>query len=142
MAPFYGLRSTNTKKYVSNLLKCQQTFYNSSIYNVTLENPIRYCNGSVYNTNSGLIDFQAIALNMASSTCCAGDQDYEGKLFNSQGNSANVPFALRYSTYLKSARGGRNIFVFNNRNPFIVNYLGKIEGQIGGSGMPPRNQLI
>lgn len=26
--------------------------------------------------------------------------------------------------------------------PIFVNYLGRMEGQSGGSGMPPRNQLI
>jgi len=152
MAPYYGLYKTNKKNIINNLLKCQQTFYNVNNSDTTgLDvslglgvEAIRKCRGSIYNTNNGLYDINALNitnLDSLNNSCCPKN-DYEGKLFTSQSTTTNMSYLQRTATYIKSARGGKPVFInLNLEEPFIVNYLGRVQGQLGGSGAPLRNKF-
>ena len=149
MAPYYGLHKTNQKNIIKNLLKCQQSFYNvdnSETHGLGSE-AIRKCKGSIYNTNNGLYDITAVNIDInnldnSNNTCCNTDNNYEGKLFTSQSTTTNRSYLQRTSTYLQSARGGKPVFVnLNLEEPLIVNYLGRVQGQLGGSGAPLRNKF-
>jgi hypothetical protein len=142
MPPFYGLSNTNKKPIISNLLKCQETFYNINNKNrLGLgKEAIIMCKTSIYYNNSGTFDINAITLDNSTKGCCNNDNDYVGKLFSSQSTYVNKSRQFRYAAYVKSSQGGRPVFVFSNFNqPYIVNYLGRLEGQYGGSGAPLRN---
>jgi hypothetical protein len=147
MAPYYGLYKTNQKNIINNLLKCQQTFYNidnSDIIGLGLgADAIRNCRGSIYNTNNGLFDINALRIEIDNSnSACCPKNEYEGKLFTSQSSTSNRSYLQRTSSYLLSARGGKPAFVnINTEQPFNVNYLGRVQGQLGGSGAPPRNRF-
>jgi hypothetical protein len=145
MAPYYGLHKTNQKNNINNLLKCQQTFYNvnNTDNNGLGAEAIRNCRGSIYNTNNGLYDINALRLEAfnSNSSCCPRNE-YEGKLFTSQSRTSNLSYLQRTSNYVQSARGGRPVFVnINIEQPLNVNYLGRVQGQLGGSGAPPRNRF-
>jgi hypothetical protein len=145
MAPYYGLNKTNQKKIIKNLLKCQQTFYNVDNSDITGlgADAIRNCRGSIYNTNNGLYDINAlnIEINNSNNSCCPRNE-YEGKLFTSQSSTSNRSYLQRTSGYLQSARGGKPAFVnINIEQPINVNYLGRVQGQLGGSGAPLRNRF-
>jgi hypothetical protein len=142
MAPYYRLYKNNQKSIINNLLKCQQTFYNVDNSNTIGfgTEAIRNCKGSIYNTNNGLYDISA--LNADPNNSCCPRNDYEGKQFTSQSTTINTSYLQRTAAYLKSARGGKPVFVyFNLGQPFVVNYLGRVEGQSGGSGAPLRNRF-
>ena len=146
MAPYYGLHKTNQKNIINNLLKCQQTFYN--IDNVNTNGlgavAIRSCKGSIYNTNNGLYDINALNienLDSSNNSCCPKN-DNEGKQFTSQSTTSNRSYLYRVGTYLQSARGGKPAYInINTEQPFNVNYLGRVQGQLGGSGAPLRNRF-
>jgi len=60
----------------------------------------------------------------------------------SQTTSGNTSRAMRKSQGLRAAVGvGGRIQFGNYTGPQIVNYLGKVEGQAGGSGIGPRNKF-
>ena len=148
MAPYYGLNKTNQKNIIKNLLKCQQTFYNvdnSDIIGLGLgADAIRNCRGSIYNTNNGQYDINALNITNldASNNSCCPRNEYEGKLFTSQSNTSNRSYLYRTATYLQSARGGKTAYInINIEQPFNVNYLGRVQGQLGGSGAPLRNRF-
>jgi hypothetical protein len=54
------------------------------------------------------------------------------------GNDPNQTTIQRISHQLKNPLGGTTVFGING-NPIPVNYLGRREGQSGGSGAPIRN---
>jgi hypothetical protein len=54
------------------------------------------------------------------------------------GNDPNQTTIQRISQQLQHPLGGTTVFG-NNGNPIPVNYLGRREGQSGGSGAPIRN---
>lgn len=145
MAPYYGLNKTNQKNIIKNLLKCQQTFYNIDNSNITGlgTDAIRNCRGSIYNTNNGLYYINALNIEIINSnnSCCPRNE-YEGKLFTSQSTTSNRSYLYRTGTYLQSARGGKPSYInINTEQPFNVNYLGRVQGQLGGSGAPLRNRF-
>lgn len=56
--------------------------------------------------------------------------------------SGNMSTAMRKSQGLRAAVGvGGHIQFGNYTGPQVVNYLGKVEGQAGGSGVGPRNRF-
>lgn len=73
-------------------------------------------------------------------TCkCIQPQKY---LFSSSSPSQVLPYKERISLYITTAIGGR--VHFGNRylgRETIANYLGRYEGQPGGSGTPIRNKF-
>jgi len=74
------------------------------------------------------------------STCnCIKPQKY---LFDSSSPSYVLPYKERISLYIVTAIGGR--VHFGNRylgKETVANYLGRFEGQPGGSGTPIRNKF-
>ncbi len=55
-------------------------------------------------------------------------------------NDPNQTTAMRYSEILRNSLGGRTSFGISGR-PIQLNYLGRREGQSGGSGAPLRNRF-
>lgn len=64
----------------------------------------------------------------------------EYKQFSSQATLTNLSRAMRISQTIRSAVGGGTQFG-NYDGPPVINYLGKVEGQVGGSGAPLRNRF-
>lgn len=61
----------------------------------------------------------------------------------SQGTNPNVSKYMLKSQFINSSRGGTIQFGnFYLGQPLTLNYLGRMEGQPGGGGMPPRNNFI
>lgn len=72
---------------------------------------------------------------------CNSDDDNKVKKDSANPYGANWSTARLNSRLLwaqkKAGYGGA--VVFGARRPIVVNYLGRVEGQPGGSGRPPRN---
>ena len=64
----------------------------------------------------------------------------QSKQFSSQAAQSNLSRAMRISEVIRSAVGG-GIQYGNFDGLPVINYLGRIEGQVGGSGAPPRNRF-
>ena len=64
----------------------------------------------------------------------------QSKQFTSQASAGNLSRAMRASQTIRSAIGG-SVQYGNSSGPLVINYLGKVEGQLGGSGAPPRNRF-
>jgi hypothetical protein len=66
----------------------------------------------------------------------------EYKKFSSQSAYSNTSRAQRISQVINSTIGGSVQFGnYYLGQPVVVNYLGRTEGQPGGSGAPPRNRF-
>ena len=66
----------------------------------------------------------------------------EYKKFSSQSISPNMSNAQRISQMLRRTNGGRIHFGnYYLGEPVVFNYLGRVEGQPGGSGVPLRNKF-
>ena len=143
MAPYYGLTNTNKKPIVSNLLKCQQNFFNPNSDgkgNLGKETIIS-CKLSAYANNQGLFLINPSSIGNSESECCNNINNYEGKLFTSQSTTANISKQMRYANYINALNGrGKPVYVLNY-NQLSFNYLGRIEGQYGGGGVPLRNRF-
>lgn len=63
----------------------------------------------------------------------------EYKQFTSQAAQTNLSRAMRISQTIRSAVGGS--IQYGNNELQVINYLGKVEGQVGGSGAPPKNRF-
>jgi hypothetical protein len=62
--------------------------------------------------------------------------------FVSQSNTPNTSYNSLLSQKIKSSVGGSTQFGnYYLGKPPVFNYLGRLEGQPGGSGSPPRNQF-
>jgi hypothetical protein len=56
--------------------------------------------------------------------------------------TGNQSYNQRIANTIRIGNGSRVEYGNNYlRKPIFVNYLGRMEGQPGGSGMPPRNQF-
>ena len=55
-------------------------------------------------------------------------------------NNPTQTTAMRYSEHLRNSLGGRTEFGISGQ-PIKLNYLGRREGQSGGSGAPLRNRF-
>lgn len=65
----------------------------------------------------------------------------ESKKFTSQGSNSNTSRAQRISQVINNTVGGSVQFGnYYLGQPVVVNYLGRMEGQPGGSGAPLRNR--
>lgn len=61
---------------------------------------------------------------------------------DSQGTSSNISNNMRIAQSIRIPRSGKPQFGnFYLGEPLTLNYLGRMEGQPGGGGMPPRNQF-
>jgi hypothetical protein len=79
---------------------------------------------------------------LCAATCCPRNTKTSA-FYSSQNTNANISQNIYKAIYARNiTNGGRNMFVYGPTRPFIVNYLGRMEGQLGGSGQPPRNRLL
>ena len=65
---------------------------------------------------------------------------YQKYLFSSNSATDLLPYNERISQIILTSKGGRIHFGnFYLGKPLLTNYLGRYEGQAGGSGKPLRN---
>jgi hypothetical protein len=75
-------------------------------------------------------------------TCYCIPNKYDKNTPGSMSSSAKVSYATKIAQTINSAKGGKSQFGnFYLGQPLNINYLGKIEGMPGGSGMPPKNKF-
>jgi hypothetical protein len=73
--------------------------------------------------------------------CVCGYDTYNKNL--PQANSTNVSNKMRISQQIQSTVGGSIQYgMYSLANVPTINYLGRTEGQYGGSGRPPSNFLV
>lgn len=75
-------------------------------------------------------------------TCFCIPDKFDKNTPGSDAASAKVSYATRISRVIQSTRGGKVQYGnFYLGEPLNVNYLGRIQGMPGGSGMPPKNRF-
>ena len=112
------------KKHLKRLVNCNQTFYDP------------------FNRSGGPLVFCGLG-------CC---QKVSKNGLNTQDVDYRTSTKMRQAQYAKNTIRGRVAFsygissngdsIYKTDQPFITNYLGRVEGQLGGSGQPPRNRLV
>lgn len=74
--------------------------------------------------------------------CYCIPEKYDKNTPGSDSASAKVSYATRIAQVIQSKKGGNVQYGnFYLGQPLNINYLGKIEGMPGGSGMPPVNRF-
>jgi hypothetical protein len=90
---------------------------------------------------SRLINYNALIDGYSKKIFCNCYQE-EYKKFTSQSLSTNTSNSQRISQIISSSVGGSTQFgSYYLGKPVVFNYLGRIEGQPGGSGVPLRNRF-
>lgn len=80
--------------------------------------------------------------NESPNTCYCVLDKYDKNTPISNSASSNFSYAKRISQIVQSSKGGKTQYGnFYLGQPLNLNYLGKIEGMSGGSGMPPKNRF-
>jgi len=79
------------------------------------------------------------ALLLGKDTCGCIDKMKVLKVKTAENNPTQTT-AMRYSEHLRNSLGGRTSFGISGQ-PIQLNYLGRKEGQSGGSGSPMRNRF-
>lgn len=75
-------------------------------------------------------------------TCFCIPNKYDKNTPGANSLSTKNSYATRISTIIRNTKGGKSQYGnFYLGEPLNVNYLGKIEGMPGGSGMPPLNRF-
>ena len=75
-------------------------------------------------------------------TCYCIPDKYDKNTPGSDSPSARVSYATRIAQIIRATKGGKTQYGnFYLGDPLNVNYLGRIEGMPGGSGMPPVNRF-
>jgi len=110
-------RTWRKTAYLNNLQRCSYHFYNPLDPYGSL-NVVAYCG----------------------KTCCP---KFEKKRNTLQTQNGNMPAQMRKANYIANVGKGTPTFAYGTASsPYEVNYLGRSQGQSGGSGRPPRNVLI
>lgn len=74
--------------------------------------------------------------------CLCIPNKYDKNIPVSDSPSAKVSYATRIAAIVKSTKGGTTQYGnFYLGQPLNINYLGRMEGMPGGSGMPPLNRF-
>jgi hypothetical protein len=77
-----------------------------------------------------------------SKTCYCIPNKYDKNTPGSDSYSTKVSYATRIAGIVKQTKGGKSQYGnFYLGQPLNINYLGRIEGMSGGSGMPPKNKF-
>jgi hypothetical protein len=75
-------------------------------------------------------------------TCSCQENKYDKNKPGSNNISSRVSYATRISGIINYSKGGKsqygNVYL---GQPLNINYLGRIEGMPGGSGLPPTNKF-
>jgi len=75
-------------------------------------------------------------------TCFCIPNKYDKNTPGSDSSSAKVSYATRIAQVINSKKGGNLHYGnFYLGQPLNINYLGRVEGMPGGSGMPPINRF-
>jgi len=75
-------------------------------------------------------------------TCYCVSDKYDKNTPETDSSSAKVSYATRVAQIIQSTKGGKTQYGnFYLGEPLNINYLGRIEGMPGGSGMPPVNRF-
>jgi len=75
-------------------------------------------------------------------TCYCLPNKYDKNTPGSDSSSAKVSYATRIAGIIRNTKGGTAQYGnFYLGQPLNVNYLGKVQGMPGGSGMPPLNKF-
>lgn len=98
------------------------------------------------NTNTSRLIYYVTefnALNPTSQkTCYCISNKYDKNTPISNSSSAKISNAVRTSQIVNFSKGGNTQYGnFYLGQPLNLNYLGKMEGMPGGSGMPPLNKF-
>jgi hypothetical protein len=88
-----------------------------------------------------IIKYLSLSSNIDKNKICECYKE-EQKKFSSQSITPNISNTQRISQILKTSVGGSTQFGnYYLGEPTVFNYLGRIEGQPGGSGAPLRNRF-
>jgi hypothetical protein len=101
-----------------------------------------YIPGGAENTTQKLIRYASV---LGKSCICNTNDDNKVKKDATNTNGLNISNAQRTANILSTSQsyGGRIQFGTEYLGQKqIVNYLGRVEGQPGGYGQPPRNKFI
>ena len=86
--------------------------------------------------------FNAVNPNGSPKSCLCIPNKYDKNTPGSDSSSAKVSYATKIAQTILSKKGGKSQYGnFYLGQPLNVNYLGRIEGMSGGSGMPPINRF-
>ena len=101
--------------------------------------------GSSRNTSrmiNYVAEYNAINPNSSSTSCLCIPNRYDKNTPGSDSSSANVSYATKITQIIQSSKGGKIQYGnFYLGQPLNINYLGRMEGMPGGSGMPPINRF-
>ena len=90
---------------------------------------------------SKLINYNTLINSYSKNVLCNCYQE-EYKKFTSNAPSINISRSQRISQVINSSVGGSTQFGnYYLGEPVVFNYLGRVEGQPGGSGAPLRNRF-
>ena len=75
-------------------------------------------------------------------TCYCSSDKYDKNTPGSSSSTDRVTYAERISLIIRATKGGKVQYGNSYLGmPLNVNYLGRVEGMPGGSGMPPTNRF-
>ncbi len=75
-------------------------------------------------------------------TCFCIPDKYDKNTPGSDSSSAKVSYATKIAQIIQTTKGGKTQYGnFYLGEPLNVNYLGRVQGMPGGSGMPPKNRF-
>lgn len=98
------------------------------------------------NTTSRMItyvaEYNAVNPNSPITSCLCIPNKYDKNTPGSESPSVNVSYPRRISQIINNSKGGTSQYGnFYLGQPLNINYLGRLEGMPGGSGMPPLNRF-
>ena len=86
-----------------------------------------------------IAEYNALYLNSPLNCACIPDK-YDKTVIGSDSASVRVSKNMRNSQIIRTSLGGTIQYGnFYLNQPLQINYLGRVEGMSGGSGMPPKN---
>ncbi len=87
-------------------------------------------------------EYNAVHPNKPIGPCLCVPFKYDKNTPGSDSPSEKVSYARRIAAIVRSTRGGTTQYGnFYLGNPLNINYLGRMEGMPGGSGLPPLNRF-
>jgi len=93
---------------------------------------------------SRMINYAAefYSINGLTNTCYCIPDKYDKNTPGSDSPSAKISNATRVSQIIQYSKGGKSQYGNSYLGqPLNINYLGRVEGMPGGSGMPPLNRF-
>jgi hypothetical protein len=89
-----------------------------------------------------ITELNAANPNKKHQTCLCIPDKFDKNTPGSDSSSARVSKAIKFSQIIQATKGGKIQYGnFYLGEPLNVNYLGRMEGMPGGSGMAPKNKF-